>query len=79
MGNETENENPQENNEKETEIEGQNKVSLLEFLAPKINIGHFQIIIFPNFNQNISYQKMLDQNFEAKNWRLWFCNFLMVT
>ena len=55
MGNETENENPQENNEKETEIEGQNKVSWLEFLAPKINIGHFQIIIFPNFNQNISY------------------------
>ena len=55
MGNETEHDNPQENNEKETEIEGQNKVSLLEFLAPKINIGHFQIIIFPNFHQNISY------------------------
>ena len=55
MGNETENENPQETNEKETEIEGQNKVSLLEFLAPKINIGHFQIKIFPIFNQNISY------------------------
>ena len=56
MGNETENENPQENNEKETEIEGQNKVSLLEFLAPKINVGHFQISIFPNFNLNISYR-----------------------
>ena len=55
MGNETENENPQENNEKETEIEGQNKVSLLEFLAPKINIGHFEIKIFPIFNQNIYY------------------------
>ena len=35
MGNETENENPQENNEKETEIEGQNKVSLLDFQRQK--------------------------------------------
>ena len=29
MGNETEHDNPQENNEKETEIEGQNKVSFI--------------------------------------------------
>ena len=53
MGNETENENPQGNNcnEKETEIEGQNKVSLFQFEFSCQNL------VPENSNLNIRAQK----------------------